>query len=200
MVFPRPPCLGPTTLCSLMLDVFSAFGLSSAAGLNAYLPLLIVGLLARYTDLITLDSPWDALTNPWVLGALTVLLLIEMTADKIPAVDTINDGIQTFIRPVAGAILFAASAQVITDVHPILSIVSGLLIAGGVHTVKATARPVVTATTAGLGNPVVSVAEDIASAVVTVLAIILPLLTGIALLVLLFFTLRWLRRRRSAAR
>jgi phage-related protein len=135
-----------------------------------------------------------------VLGALTVLLLIEMTADKIPAVDTINDGIQTFIRPVAGAILFAASAQVITDVHPILSIVSGLLIAGGVHTVKATARPVVTATTAGLGNPVVSVAEDIASAVVTVLAIILPLLTGIALLVLLFFTLRWLRRRRSAAR
>ena len=135
-----------------------------------------------------------------MLGALTVLLLIEMTADKIPAVDTINDGIQTFIRPVAGAILFAASAQVITDVHPILSIVSGLLIAGGVHTVKATARPVVTATTAGLGNPVVSVAEDIASAVVTVLAIILPLLTGIALLVLLFFTLRWLRRRRSAAR
>lgn len=182
-----------------MLDVFSAFGLSSAAGLNAYLPLLIVGLLARYTDLIALDSPWDALENPWVLGALAVLLLIEMTADKIPAVDTINDGIQTFVRPVAGAILFAASAQVITDIHPVLSMVSGLLIAGGVHTVKATARPVVTATTAGMGNPVVSVVEDVAAAVVTVLAIILPLLTGIALLVLLFFTLRWLRRRRRTA-
>jgi len=183
-----------------MLDVFSAFGLSSAAGLNAYLPLLIVGLLARYTDLITLDSPWDALTNPWVLGVLTILLLIEMTADKIPAVDSINDGIQTFVRPVAGAILFAASAQVITDVHPILSIVSGLLIAGGVHTVKATARPVVTATTAGMGNPVVSVVEDVAAAVISVLAIILPLLTGIVLLVLLFLVLRWLRRRKNATR
>ena len=183
-----------------MLDVFSAFGLSSAAGLNAYLPLLFVGLLARYTDLITLDSPWDALTNPWVLGVLTILLLIEMTADKIPAVDSINDGIQTFVRPVAGAILFAASAQVITDVHPILSIVSGLLIAGGVHTVKATARPVVTATTAGMGNPVVSVVEDVAAAVISVLAIILPLLTGIVLLVLLFLVLRWLRRRKNATR
>ena len=182
-----------------MLDVFSAFGLSSAAGLNAYLPLLIVGLLARYTDLITLDSPWDALTNPWVLGVLAILLLIEMTADKIPAVDTINDGIQTFIRPLAGAIFCAASAQVITDVHPVLSMVSGLLIAGGVHAVKATARPVVTATTGGMGNPVVSVAEDVAAATITVLAIILPLLTGIALLVLLFFTLRWLRRRRRVA-
>jgi hypothetical protein len=135
-----------------------------------------------------------------VLGVLTILLLIEMTADKIPAVDSINDGIQTFVRPVAGAILFAASAQVITDVHPILSIVSGLLIAGGVHTVKATARPVVTATTAGMGNPVVSVVEDVAAAVISVLAIILPLLTGIVLLVLLFLVLRWLRRRKNATR
>ncbi len=181
-----------------MLDVFSAFGLSSAAGLNAYLPLLIVGLLARYTDLITLDSPWNALENPWVLGALVILLIIEMTADKIPAVDTLNDGIQTFVRPVAGAILFAASAQVITDIHPALSMISGLLIAGGVHTVKAATRPVVTATTAGMGNPVVSVAEDVVAAVVTVSAIVLPLITGIVLLVVLFFALRWLRRRRQS--
>jgi hypothetical protein len=182
-----------------MLDVFSAFGLSSAAGLNAYLPLLIVGLLARYTDLITLDTPWNALESPWVLGVLVILLIIEMTADKIPAVDTINDGIQTFVRPVAGAILFAASAQVITDIHPVLSMISGLLIAGGVHTVKAATRPVVTATTAGVGNPVVSVVEDVMAAVVTVSAIILPLITGVMLLVVLFFALRWLRRRRRVA-
>lgn len=184
---------------SPMLDVFSAFGLSSAAGLNAYLPLLIVGLLARYTDLITLDTPWNALESPWVLGVLVILLIIEMTADKIPAVDTLNDGIQTFVRPVAGAILFAASAQVITDIHPALSMISGLLIAGGVHTVKAATRPVVTATTAGVGNPVVSVAEDVVAAVVTVSAIVLPLITGIVLLVVLFFALRWLRRRRQSA-
>jgi len=158
-----------------------------------------VGLLARYTDLITLDSPWDALTNPWVLGVLAVLLLIEMTADKIPVVDTINDGIQTFVRPVAGAILFAASAQVITDIHPIFSMVSGLLIAGGVHTVKAATRPVVTATTAGIGNPVVSVAEDVVAAVVTVLAIILPALTALFLIIVLFLGIRWMRRRRRAA-
>ena len=47
-----------------MIDVLAAFGLAAATGLNAYLPLLIVGLLARFTDLITLAPPWNALENP----------------------------------------------------------------------------------------------------------------------------------------
>ncbi|NJN97750.1 MAG: DUF4126 domain-containing protein [Anaerolineales bacterium] len=86
-----------------MLDAFSniatAFGLSTSAGLNAYLPLLLVAIAARYTDLIHLNKPWDVMTSGWVIGALAVLLLIEMTADKIPAIDTINDGVQTFWPP-----------------------------------------------------------------------------------------------------
>ena len=82
-----------------MIDMLSAFGLSAATGLNAYLPLLIVGLLARFTDLVTLKAPWDTLENPWVLGVLAVLLVIEMTVDKIPAVDSVNDVIQTVVRP-----------------------------------------------------------------------------------------------------
>ncbi len=74
-----------------MIEVLAAFGLSAATGLNAYLPLLIVGLLARFTDLITLNAPWNTLENPWVLGVLFVLLVIETVADKVPAVDSIND-------------------------------------------------------------------------------------------------------------
>lgn len=139
-----------------MTGLLAAFGLAAATGLNAYLPLLIVGALARYTDLITLKSPWIALSHPVVLVVLIVLLIIEITVDKIPGVDTINDVIQTFIRPAAGAILFAASSNVISDMNPILAMVCGLLVAGGVHAAKATARPAVTATTAGVGNPVVS--------------------------------------------
>jgi hypothetical protein len=180
-----------------MIEILSAFGLSSAAGLNAYLPLLIVGLLARYTDLITLQSPWDILTNPWVLGLLVVLLIIEMTADKIPAVDSINDGIQTFIRPAAGAILFASNSNVISDMSPVLAMALGLMAAGGLHAVKATARPVVTATTAGVGNPIVSVAEDILSAAMTLIAIILPVIAAVLVLIFGFFTFRWLWRRRE---
>ena len=182
-----------------MIEILSAFGLSSAAGLNAYLPLLIVGLLARYTDLITLQSPWDALENPWVLGLLVVLLVIEMTADKIPAVDTINDGIQTFIRPVAGAILFASSNNVISDMSPVLALALGLLAAGGLHAVKATARPVVTATTAGIGNPVVSVVEDVASVGITLVAIILPAIAAVLVIITGFFIFRWFWRRRRTA-
>jgi hypothetical protein len=179
-----------------LLSIFTAFGLSSSAGLNAYLPLLVVALLARFTDLITLKPPWDTLESWWVIGVLTVLLLIEILVDKVPAVDSVNDAIQTFIRPVAGAVLFAASAGVITEAHPVLALVCGLLVAGGVHAVKATARPVVTATTAGVGNPVVSTAEDVLSLLLAVLAILLPIL-GLLLLILLFaWVIRHRRRRR----
>lgn len=174
--------------------IFTAFGLSSSAGLNAYLPLLIVALTARFTNLITLHSPFDWLTSWWVISLLAVLLLIETFADKVPLVDHANDVIQTVVRPAAGAILFAANANVITDMHPALALGAGLLLAGGVHTAKATVRPVVTATTGGLGNPVVSTVEDIVALVVSVMAILLPILTFVVLVVLVAVIWRKWRR------
>ena len=54
--------------------IMAAFGLAGSAGLNAYLPLLVVALAARFSDLIVLRQPWDTLENPWVIGALVVLL------------------------------------------------------------------------------------------------------------------------------
>jgi cytochrome bd-type quinol oxidase subunit 2 len=183
-----------------MLDIFSAFGLSAATGLNAYLPLLIVGLIARFTDLITLKSPWDTLENPWVLGVLGVLLLIEITVDKIPAVDTVNDAIQTVVRPAAGAILFAASANAISKMSPVVAMICGLLMAGGVHAAKATVRPVITATTAGVGNPVVSTVEDVVSGTTTLAAIFAPAVAAvIVLLTVGLFAWWYVRRRRARA-
>ncbi len=179
------------------MNILTAFGLATAAGLNAYLPLLVVALVARFTDLLTLEPPWDTLESWWVIGALAVLLVIEMLVDKVPAVDSINDAIQTFIRPVAGAILFAASAGIVSDASPVLSLVCGLLIAGSVHAAKATARPIVTGTTAGTLNPVVSVLEDIVSLVVAVVAIVLPVLALLMLAVAIIWFIRWLRRRRE---
>ena len=128
------------------MDIFTAFGLSISAGLNAYIPLLIVSLVAKFTDLITLSSLWDALTSWWVIGLLVVLSLIEFFADKIPAVNHFNDAIQTFVRPAAGVIVFAATASV-GEVHPVLAMAAGLLVAGGVHATKSVAvRPAVSAT------------------------------------------------------
>lgn len=179
-----------------LLGVFTAFGLASSAGLNAYIPLLVVALLGRFTDLITLKAPWDALESWWVIGILAVLLIVEIVADKIPAVDTVNDTVQSFVRPAAGAILFASSGGSISNVHPVLAIICGILAAGGVHAVKATARPVITATTGGMLNPVVSTAEDVTSLVISLLAIVLPILGVLLLaLVIVWFARRIARRR-----
>ncbi len=180
-----------------LANVFTAFGLSSSAGLNAYLPLLIVALTARFTNLIELRPPFDWLTNPWVIGVLVVLLLIETVADKIPAVDHANDVIQTVVRPAAGAILFAANSNAISNIHPGVALVCGLLLAGSVHATKATLRPVVTVTTGGLGNPVVSTVEDIIAVVVSILSILVPVFTFVALMVFFVYAFRWWRRRRA---
>jgi len=180
------------------LGILTGFGLSSSAGLNAYLPLLIVALTAKFTKLITLNEPYTALTSWWVIGVLVVLLLIEIFADKVPAVDTINDIVQTFVRPVAGAILFAASSNVIADINPILAMVCGLLVAGTVHVVKSTVRPMVTALTAGTGNPVVSTVEDIVSALTALLSILLPVLLAMVLLMATLIIGWWLWKRQQA--
>lgn len=178
-----------------MIGIFAAFGLSAATGLNAYLPLLIVGLLARFTDLVTLSAPWNTLENPWVLGVLFVLLVIETIADKVPAVDSVNDVIQTVIRPTAGAILFAASGNVISEMSPVIAMICGILAAGSVHALKATARPAITATTAGIGNPIVSVLEDVVSGATTLVAILIPALAALFVLVIAALVGWWLVRR-----
>ena len=183
----------------LLTGIFSAFGLSASAGLNAYIPLLAVSLLAKYTDLINLQHPWDTLSSWWIIGLLLVLSTIEFFADKIPAVNHINDIIQTFIRPAAGAIAFAASAKVITDVHPVLSMGLGLVVAGSVHAVKAVAvRPAISATTGGLANTPVSIAEDIISTIMSILAILLPFLVGIFFILFLIVFIRWWGKRSAA--
>lgn len=172
-----------------LFSILSAFGLSASAGLNAYIPLLVVAILARYTNLLHLEPPWDALTSPWSIAVLLVLLTVEFFADKIPAVNHANDLIQTIIRPTAGAIVFAASSGVVSNMHPVMALALGLLMSGGVHTVKAAAvRPAVTVTTGGAGNIPVSILEDVISATVSILAVVVPVL--FATIVILFIA--WL--------
>ncbi len=181
------------------LSLSTAFGLSTSAGLNAYIPLLTIALVDRFTDgLIDLQGPWAWLSSWWTIGVLVVLLVVEILVDKVPAADTVNDIIHTIIRPVAGAILFAASTHAI-GLHPVLAAICGVILAGGVHAAKAGGRPVVTATTGGTANPVVSTIEDIISTIMSVTAIVAPYLV-LALLVLIVALLTWwvIRRRRVA--
>ena len=157
------------------MDVLSGIALAAPAGLNAYIPLLAVALAERF-GWIALREPFDLLGEWWMIALIAVLLVVEVIADKIPAVDSINDAIQTIVRPAAGGLL-AASASGAGTLSTVALVVVGVLLAGSVHTAKAAARPVINATTGGAGAPVASTAEDIGALGLTILAIALPLLT-----------------------
>ena len=91
-----------------MLEFLTGTGLATSAGLNAYIPLLALGLLDRFTGLVDLPAGWTWLSadaSLWILGA---LLALELVADKIPGVDAVNDVVQTVVRPAAGGIVFAS--------------------------------------------------------------------------------------------
>mgnify|MGYP001047754780 CR=1 FL=1 len=184
-----------------IMNLFSAFGLSTAAGLNAYVPLLAVGLIARYTSLIQLSEPFDLLVHPIVLIVLAVLAILDFIGDKVPAVDHALHAVGMFIAPVAGAILFMASNSEAGAVHPMLAAICGLLLAGGAHSVRTAVRPMSTVTTGGVGNPIVSFLEDIASVVLSIVAILLPILAFIAVVAMAVMVVMLYRRfRRPTAR
>ncbi|OQY45797.1 MAG: hypothetical protein B6242_09405 [Anaerolineaceae bacterium 4572_78] len=161
-----------------LTSLLAAFGLSSAAGINAYKPLLTIALLARYTSIIALEEPLSILTNGWIIITLTVLLLIELTVDKIPLVDHMNDIIQTVIRPIAGAIVFAIGSGAIGMAHPILAVIAGLILAGGIHTAKSVVRVKSTVLTVGLANWAISLTEDVLAFIAILVAIFFLWLAG----------------------
>lgn len=193
----------------LVLETLTGIGLATSAGLNAYIPLLMIGVLGRFTNLITLPSGWQWLENGWVLAILVVLLLIEVVADKIPVVDHVNDLVQTVVRPTAGGLAFGAASgsQTLTVSDPgnffnsnqWVPIVAGVLISFVVHSMKAAARPVINATTVGLGAPVASTTEDLFSVTMSLVAILFPILIifFLVFLIWIFFAVRRRRRRRK---
>jgi hypothetical protein len=195
-----------------MFEVLTGAGLATAAGLNAYIPLLAIGLLSRFTDLVNLPPAWAWLENGWVQIILGVLLIIEVIADKIPAVDSINDWIQTIVRPAAGGIVFgsgtAAQTATVTDPASFFTsnawvpIVIGILLALTVHVGKTVVRPAANVATAGIAAPVLSTIEDVFSAVMSFVALLLPILVIVGLAGLVAGAIglgRRMRRRRAEA-
>ncbi|MCT9930550.1 DUF4126 domain-containing protein [Planotetraspora sp. A-T 1434] len=186
-----------------MFAALTGLGLSTAAGLNAYIPLMVVGLLANFTDAVRLPHGYEWLSNGWVLAIVGVLLVAEFVLDKVPVVDHVNDIIQTAVRPAAGGVVFsatAAAAQLDNSTwmaeHPAVGWILGIVSALVVHLLKAGARPVVNATTAGMGAPVVSTIEDAGSLSLSLVAIFLPLLVVVAVALLAYILWRLTRRAR----
>jgi hypothetical protein len=150
------------------------------------------------TGVLELPAPYDVLASWPVLVTLGVLLAVEVLADKVPGVDSVNDVVQTVVRPAAGALLAAGALGIGTDLPAWVGVVAGILAAGGVHATKATVRPAVNVATGGVGGPAVSVVEDVTSLVASVLAVLAPLLLVVVVVVAGLLGVTWWRRRRRA--
>ena len=195
-----------------MFAALTGAGLSAAAGLNAYIPFLLVALLARFTDVVNLPAGFEWVESTWAIVIGAVLLIGEVVVDKIPALDSVNDALGTVVRPASGAVVFAATAAAadldssawMTD-HPWVALIGGAIVAGIFHTGKAAARPVANVGTGGFAAPVLSTAEDATSILLSLAAVFAPILALVLLAVVAWVMWRlWRRveamRERRAAR
>lgn len=164
------------------MDLLTGIGLALPAGLNAYIPLLMVSI-AQHFGFMELAAPYDMLGDWWVMGAVAVLLVIEIVADKVPAVDHINDIIQTIVRPAAGGLLAVASSGSVESVHPALMALVGVVMAGGMHATKSMTRVAANGSTLGVSAPFLSIGEDINAVIMTVIALVAPVLVVVVLIV-----------------
>ncbi len=191
-----------------MLEILTGTGLAAAAGLNAYIPLLLMGLVSRF-DWIQLPTGWTWLENEWILVIFGVLFVIEIVADKVPAVDSVNDWIQTVVRPASGGIVFSGgigtSTVAVDDPNTFFSsgawipVVIGIVLALLMSLAKSALRPVANLATGGLAAPALSTAEDGASIMLTLFAFVAPILVVLmlgAMTVGTIVLIRKLRRRR----
>ena len=170
--------------------------LAACAGLRAWLPLLMAGAAARM-GWIELGSSFEFLASGRALALFGVASVVEIAADKVPALDHLLDMVSTVLRPAAGSLLAASVLWPVKD--PLAALALGVAVGAPTalapHALKSMARAASTTFTAGLANPVISVVEDGLTFVMFVVAVVLPLLVVLGFLsVMLLLYLRWRRR------
>jgi len=189
------------------MDIGTAYGLAFSSGINAYLPLLSFSLSARFFHLYKVNPNFSYVTQDWFMIALAILALADLFADKIPAVDHVWDMIHTILRPIAGAIVAAASQEQLAGPGLPVALVLGAGLAGMMHTTKATTRVASTAMTGGLLNTIMSIVEDVIVVFTTALSLFVPVVMVILLILFVGVFLlavprvvRILRKRRQRAK
>jgi uncharacterized membrane protein len=159
-------------------------GLALASGVNTYLPLFALAMLARFGNVVHVSPKFQWLVSDQAVIILAILAVCEILADKFPGLDHVWDFIHTLLRPVAGAL--AAGATLSTDriFEMLLIMLTGASLATAAHSAKASVRLVSTSKGLGVANPFLSVLEDVAAVVATLLSVFTPWL--MLVIVLLF--------------
>jgi hypothetical protein len=177
----------------LGLSIALGIGLAAATGLRLFLPMLIVSA-AAYAGYLPLSENFAWMATPAALILLGVAAIVEILAYYIPGVDNLLDTLATPAAFVAGTVI---SAAVITDLPPMVkwaaAIIAGGGIAGLTQSVTTLVRAKSTVMTGTLGNPAVATAELGGSLIVSLLALIAPVVTALAIIVLLWLAIRWVR-------
>ncbi len=179
----------------VLIHLSMGIGLAACAGLRAFLPLFVVALAGKLEFLTLSDSfswlaGWPALI---VFGAAVV---VEVLSDKFPIVDNLLDSMQIFVKPIAGALVAATVVENWAPLYvTVVAVIGGGSAAGLVHVVKAKVRLLSSATTAGFGNPVLSVSEDVGALAGSLGSLVVPQL--VAAVLLLGAVLAWLVLRRA---
>jgi hypothetical protein len=165
-------------------------GASWASGINLYAAILVLGIMGA-TGAVDLPAGLQILSDPLVLLAAGAMYLAEFVADKVPGVDTIWDGLHTFIRIPAGALLAMGA---VGDVGP-LGDTAVALLGGGVaaasHLTKASTRVLINSSPEPFTNWIASVTEDLGVLGGLLLALKHPAVF-LVVLALFFLLLIWL--------
>lgn len=188
-----------STPLNVLLALSAGVALAAATGFRAFLPLFSLGVAARLGWAAVRPSE-QFLAGDLALIALGTATVVELLADKIPVVDHALDTIATVLRPVAA---WAVSFGVLTPLGPEWAGALATLLAGGalgVHTLKAHARLGSTVTSAGLANPLMSLIEDVVAFLLTLAAILAPILALLFLALLAWLAVKVLRKLTGAAR
>ncbi|HKR62526.1 MAG TPA: DUF4126 domain-containing protein [Thermoanaerobaculia bacterium] len=186
------------TTTSILLAVLLGLGLSASTGLNTFLPLLLLSAAARYHIAgITLGAKFHWLASDVAIVVLIIACVVEIIADKFPAVDHFLDVVGAFVRPLAGA---TAAASVLTGVDPTVAAIAGIIIGAptsfGFHSLKAATRVASSATTFGCANPLLSLIEDVVSFALSLFAIFAPITVPLLLLIIGWALWRVVKRMR----
>ena len=165
-------------------------GVAWASGINLYAAILVLGYLGM-TGNIDLPPGLEILSDPMVMITAGVMYCVEFFADKVPGVDTGWDGISTFIRIPAGAILAAAAIGDVSQPAQLAAAIAGGTLATGSHVTKAGSRVLINTSPEPFSNWTASIGEDVAVVFGLWTALNNPVLF-IVLLVLFILLMIWL--------
>lgn len=172
-------------MTATILSIFLGVGLAASAGFRVFVPLFAISL-AAYFGILPVNDSFAWVASAPALIVLGVASIVESISYLVPLVDNLLDTIAVPLAGIAGTMVMAAS---VADLSPEMTWALAIIAGGGAAaTIKGTAaagRAISTGTTAGLANPVLSVGETGTAIGLSALAIFLPVVAGVAALMIL---------------